>query len=187
MNFAIDLKVQEPSLIEACIQKERWAQEQLYCMFYGNMMGVCLRYSDHKEDAMDILHEGFIKVFRHIAKYKPGTSLHAWIRRIMINTAIDYYRKKNRRRTESIDDAYGLSDRTPGVISRMTEKEILSCIQLLTPAYRSVFNLYVIEGYSHREIAELLEISESTSRSNLVKARAKLRQILREKQLTNGR
>jgi RNA polymerase sigma factor (sigma-70 family) len=142
------------------------------------MMGVCLRYANNQDDALDILHEGFIKVYRHIAKYQPGTSLIAWIRRIMVNTAIDYYRKNVRRRAEDIDEAYDLSSDTPDAIAQCSEQDILQAIQKLTPSYRTVFNLYVIEGFSHKEIGEQLDITESTSRSNLVKARLKLQVIL---------
>ena len=142
------------------------------------MMGVCLRYSNNREDALDILHEGFIKVFRNLGKYELGTSLSAWIRRIMVNTAIDFYRKNVRRRTEDIDHAYDLSTKDPSALSQMTAEEILESVQELSPAYRTVFNLYIIEGYSHKEIADLLGITESTSRSNLVKARLKLKDAL---------
>ncbi|MEO1627947.1 MAG: RNA polymerase sigma factor, partial [Bacteroidota bacterium] len=106
MDIALQLQNQERDFITACIRKERWAQKLLYENHYSKMMGVCLRYSDNREDALDILHEGFIKVFRNIAKYQPGTSLNAWIRRIMVNTAIDFYRKNIRRRTEDLDQAY---------------------------------------------------------------------------------
>ena len=176
----------EKDLVKACIRKERWAQKILYEMHYGKMMGVCLRYSNHQEDALDILHEGFIKVFKNLGKYELGTSLSAWIRRIMVNTAIDFYRKNVRRRTEDIDQAYDLSSSEPSAISKMTTDEILTCVQKLSPAYRAVFNLYVIEGYSHREIADLLGITESTSRSNLVKARLKLKEALIAKQKDYG-
>lgn len=184
MNFVLDLTHNEKDYIQACIRKERWAQKKLYEEHYGSMMAVCLRYANNEHDALDILHEGFIKVFKHISKYQPGTSLSSWIRRIMINTAIDQYRKASRRRTEDIDSAFNLSSMDPDVISEMSAKEIMHCLQQLTPAYRSVFNLYVIEGYSHKEVAEILEISESTSRSNLVKARNKLQKIL---QARNGK
>lgn len=178
MDIAIPISYQESDLIEACIRKERWAQRVLYEEHYGKMMGVCLRYANNSDDALDILHEGFIKVFKHIAKYQPGTSLTAWIRRIMVNTAIDYYRKNIRRRTEDLEQAYDVESPQADAISQCTEKEILAAVQELSPAYRTVFNLYVIEGYSHKEIAELLDITESTSRSNLVKARLKLQAAL---------
>jgi RNA polymerase sigma factor (sigma-70 family) len=178
MDIAIQLRGDERNFINACMAQERWAQQLLYEEFYSSMMGVCLRYANNQDDALDILHEGFIKVFKHIAKYEPGTSLSAWIRRIMVNTAIDYYRRSIRRRTEDLEQAYDLSVDEADAISQCGEQEILDAIQLLSPAYRAVFNLYIIEGYSHKEIADMLEISESTSRSNLVKARIKLKAIL---------
>ncbi|MCR9286577.1 RNA polymerase sigma factor [Saprospiraceae bacterium] len=178
MDFALPIEYQEHDLIKACIRKERWAQRVLYEKHYGKMMGVCLRYSNNSDDALDILHEGFIKVFKNLARYELGTSLVAWIRRIMVNTAIDFYRKNVRRRTEDLEQAYNLSSSAPDAVSELTEKEILSAVQDLSPAYRAVFNLYVIDGYSHREIGEILGITESTSRSNLVKARMKLKEVL---------
>lgn len=178
MDFVLPANFEEQDLIKACIRRERWAQQVLYEEFYGKMMGVCLRYANGEEDARDMLHEGFLKVLRNIHKYQPGTSLHAWMRRIMINTAIDFYRKAVRRRTEDIDTATEVSSSDADAISKFSEKEILAAIQTLTPAYRTVFNLYVIEGFSHKEIADVLNITESTSRSNLVKARLKLKEIL---------
>ena len=178
MDIALPLNYQERDFIQACIRKERWAQKLLYEEHYGKMMGVCLRYANNSDDALDILHEGFIKVFRNINKYQPGTSLSAWIRRIMVNTAIDFYRKNLRRRTEDIEQAYSLQSNEEDAVSKCTEKEILAAVQELSPAYRAVFNLYVIEGYSHKEIAGMLNITESTSRSNLVKARLKLKAVI---------
>lgn len=178
MEIALPFNLEERDLIQACVRKERWAQKVLYEEFYSMMMGVCLRYSNNDEDALDILHEGFIKVFKNVSKYQAGTSLTAWIRRIMVNTAIDYYRRSIRRRTEDIEEAYDLRSHSADAVSQCSEKEILDAVQSLSPAYRAVFNLYVIEGHSHREIADLLEITESTSRSNLVKARLKLKEIL---------
>ena len=178
MDIALPINYQEDDLIRACVKQERWAQKQVYEEFYSPMLGVCLRYSNNEEDALDILHEGFIKVFKNISKYQMGTSLSAWIRRIMVNTAIDFYRKNIRRRTEDIESAFDLSTQEADAISKCSEKEILAAVQQLSPAYRTVFNLYVIEGYSHKEIGGLLGITESTSRSNLVKARTKLKGIL---------
>ena len=158
--------------------KERWAQKQLYEQHYSLLLGVCFRYSNNEEDAKDILHEGFIKILTHIHKYQPGTSLVAWMRRIMVNTAIDYYRMQTRRRTDDLDTAIEVQSMDSDALSQLTVQEIIKCIQQLSPAYRSVFNLYVVEGYSHKEIADILEITESTSRSNLVKARSKLKELL---------
>lgn len=178
MDIALRLDYEERDVISACAKKEKWAQKLLYETYYSKLMGVCLRYSNNEEDALDILHEGFIKVFRNITKYQPGTSLSAWMRRIMVNTAIDYYRKNIRRRTEDLDHAYDLGSTDADAISQCTEREILEAVQQLSPAYRAVFNLYVIEGYSHKEIADILGVTESTSRSNLVKARLKLKALL---------
>ena len=137
-----------------------------------------------RDEALDLLHEGFIKIFQNISKYKPGTAMSAWMRTIMVNTCIDYYRKQARRRTEDIDTAYALSDEdVPDVLSSMTEQEILAAVQTLSPAYRAVFNLYVVEGFSHKEIGDALNITESTSRSNLVKARTKLQEYFHSKRM----
>ena len=186
MDIALPLDYQERDFIQACIRKERWAQKLLYEEHYGKMMGVCLRYANNSDDALDILHEGFIKVFRNINKYQPGTSLSAWIRRIMVNTAIDFYRKNLRRRTEDIEQAYSVQSDEEDAVSKCTEKEILAAVQELSPAYRAVFNLYVIEGYSHKEIADMLNITESTSRSNLVKARLKLKAVIQARFTEHG-
>lgn len=168
----------EQVLVEGCLREERRAQKELYERYYGKMMAVCLRYSNNQEDARDILNEGFIKVFRYLHRYQIGTSLECWIRRIMINTAIDLYRKASRHRTEDLDTVSNLVSEEADVVSEHNARDIMAAIQQLPPAYRTVFNLYAIEGYSHREISEALNISEGTSRSNLVKARTKLRELL---------
>lgn len=176
MDFALNLERAEENLVAALTRRERWAQQQLYEQYYGKMMGICLRYAGSRDEALDLLHEGFIKVFQNIGRYRPGTSLPAWIRTIIVNTCIDYYRKSVRRRTEDIVDAHQLSNDDPDVLSNLTEQEILHAVQQLSPAYRAVFNLYVVEGYSHKEISDALQITESTSRSNLVKARLRLQE-----------
>lgn len=181
MDIAINLQNQEQNLIIACIKQERWAQKRLYEEHYSKMMGICMRYSNNREDAKDILHEGFIKVYKNLKKYKPGTSLNAWIKRIMVNTAIDFYRKSTRRRTENIENAQLKLSSDVDAVSQCAEREILSAVQQLSPVYRTVFNMYVIEGYPHKEIAKHLGITESTSRSNLLKARMKLQQLLATK------
>lgn len=177
MDIAIHLN-KEQDYVAACVRQERWAQELLYKDYYAVLMPLCQRYANNKEDALDIMHEGFIKVFKHIGKYQMGTSLNAWIKRIMVNTAIDFYRKKVRRRTENLETAYTVKSSDPNAINFLAAEEIIQRLHQLSPSYRSIFNLYVIEGFSHKEIAEKMNISESTSRSNLVKARAKLRALL---------
>ena len=183
MDFAINLENTEIDFVTALSRQERWAQQQLYELHYGKMMGVCLRYAGSRDEALDLLHEGFIKAFQNIQRCKPGTSLSAWIRTIMVNTCIDYYRRNIRRRTEDLDSVYAASIDTPDVLSNLTEQEILAAVQELSPAYRAVFNLYVVEGFSHKEIGEALGITESTSRSNLVKARAKLQEFFLQKRM----
>ena len=186
MSLSISLEKREKDFIDACVARERWAQKQLYEDNYSLLMGVCLRYSTNQDDALDILHEGFIKILNNIHKYQPGTSLVAWMRRIIVNTAIDYYRMQSRRRTEDLENAYSVQSNDPDALSQLTVQEIIRCIQQLSPAYRSVFNLYVVEGFSHKEIADILEITESTSRSNLVKARSKLKDLLAKIRGRNG-
>ncbi|MBT8234482.1 MAG: RNA polymerase sigma factor [Saprospiraceae bacterium] len=187
MEITLNIQQSEKEFIGACINNEEWAQKKLYEDHYSLMYPLCLRYATDEDEALDILHEGYIKVFRHIGKYTIGTSLKAWIKRIMVNTAIDYYRKRSRRRVENIDDARSLKVVGADAVEELSAQEILKAMQKLSNAYRSVFNLYVIEGYSHREVAERLNISESTSRSNLVKARNKLKSILLSKGITYER
>ncbi len=178
MDLTLHIPYQETDFITACINNERWAQKKLYEDNYSSMMALAMRYASTNDDALDILHEGFIKIFKNIDKYQLGSSLQAWMRRIVINSAIDFYRKELRRRSEDLDTAYHLHTNEPDIISTLSSEEILGALQHLSLSYRSVFNLYVIEGYSHREISELLGITESTCRSNLVKARTRLKNIL---------
>lgn len=173
----------ERDFIAALTRQERWAQQQLYQEYYGKMMGVCLRYAGSRDEALDLLHEGFIKVFQNISRYRTGSSLPAWIRTVIVNTCIDYYRRTLRRRTEDIDEILHLTNDEPDILSNLTEREILDAVQELSPAYRAVFNLYVVEGYSHKEIADALQITESTCRSNLVKARIKLQEYFSAKRI----
>ncbi len=169
---------QEDEIIEGCIEGGRKFQKILYERFYGSMMVVCMRYTNDREEARDVLHEGFIKVFRNMHKFAKGTNLGAWIRRIMVNTAIDHYRKRAKGPAlVEINHAVHEID-THDILSDMSAQEILGLVQRLSPAYRMVFNLYVMEGYSHKEVGKLLGISEGTSKSNLAKARAKLQKMI---------
>jgi RNA polymerase sigma factor (sigma-70 family) len=186
MDFVLPANFGEEEVIRACKRRERWAQQVLYEEHYSRMMVVCLRYANNEHDALDILHEAFIKIFQHIDRYQSGTSLLSWMRRIMVNTAIDFYRMRMRRRTEDLDQAVHISQEETDAISRCSEQEILQAVQQLSPTYRTIFNLYVVEGYSHKEIANLLDITESTSRSNLVKARMRLKESLSKEKFENG-
>lgn len=183
MDFALTLEHVEYDFIAALVKQERSAQQRLYEQNYGSLMGVCLRYAASRDEALDLLHEGFIKIFQNIHRYKPGTSLPAWMRTVMVNTCIDYYRRSIRRRTEDIDEVYQLGDDDPDALSHLTEQEILAAVQTLSPAYRAVFNMYVIDGLSHKEIGDALHITESTSRSNLVKARIKLQDYFNQRRM----
>jgi len=183
MEIALNLERAERDFVEALTRQERWAQQQVYEEHYGRMMGICLRYAGSRDEALDLLHEAFIKVFQNISRYKAGTALGAWIRTIVVNTCIDYYRRNARRRTEDLDSIQTISTDDPDVLSNLTEREILDAVQQLSPAYRAVFNLYVVEGFSHKEIGEALGITESTSRSNLVKSRLKLQEIFASRRM----
>lgn len=185
MNIALNIINLEKDMILSCQKGERWAQRKLYESLYGKMMIVCMRYARDKEEAKDILNEGFVKVFKNLHKYKVGTSLNSWVRRIMVNTAIDHYRKNTRHRVDDLEYARNEATKEEDAISKCSAKEILAIVQKLPPSYRSVFSLFVVEGYSHREIANKMGITESTSRSNLVKARNKLRKLLESTEYAN--
>ena len=168
----------EEEIVEGCLGGSRKHQKLLYERYYGSMMVVCLRYTHDREEARDVLHEGFMKVFNNLEKYARGTNLGAWIRRIMVNTAIDHYRK-NAKRPSLVEINHAVHEiDMQDVVSDMAAEEILELVQRLSPAYRTVFNLYVIEGYSHKEVGKMLGISEGTSKSNLAKARARLQQMI---------
>ena len=183
MNPEADEQLLE--LLRVCARADRTGQETLYRRFYGYALGVCLRYSRSHDEALEILNDGFLKVFTRINKYDPGRSFKGWLRKILINTALDHYRK-HRRRYQA--EQYSVGENGPqfvvavNVLNQLAYEDILALVQQLSPAYRTVFNLYVIDGYTHEEIAETLEISVGTSKSNLSKARANLRGKIK----TNG-
>ena len=168
----------ETAVVHACQRGERWAQKALYEEHFHSLLPVCGRYAANSSEAMDLLHEAFIKIFKNIQRFEAGTNLGGWMRRLTVNTCIDTYRKEARRRTEDLDQTFDLSADEADAVSRCGEQEILAAIQALSPVYRTIFNLYAVEGYSHREIGERLGITESTSRSNLVKARQRLKAAL---------
>lgn len=176
----IAFSVIEEELIKGCIKNERLAQKRLYERFYGKMFGVCMRYSSHREQATEIMNLAFFKVFKTMESFaEKGGNLEAWIYRIMVNTAIDYLRAEVRHQHSDIEKTVYVED-TSDVISDMSAEDIMRMVNKLTPAYRTVFNLYVVEGYNHKEIGDMLGISEGTSKSNLAKARAKLQDMIIE-------
>ncbi|HXB41542.1 MAG TPA: RNA polymerase sigma factor [Bacteroidia bacterium] len=166
-------------LIKKCIEGDRRAENELYTLFSAKMYAICYRYSKNKEEAKDILHEGFLKVFENLKNFKNEGALEGWIRRIMVNTAIYKYRQRSKLYPIiSIDNIRVLHHSDEDIISRINAKELICMIQKLPPAYQMVFNLYVFEGYKHKEIAEELGISEGTSKSNFFEARAILQQAI---------
>ncbi len=167
-------------LIKECKRGKPVSQEELYRRFAPAMYGLCLQYSNSEEDAQDILQEGFMKVFTKLDQVKNPAAFPGWIRRIMINTALEKYRSHViMERVEEVrhEPANKLDER---VFSDLTCDELVSLIRDLTPKYRMVFNLYAIEGYSHREISQALGISEGTSKSNLSRARGILQEKIRK-------
>lgn len=165
-------------IINGCIRKERSSQFLLYKEFYSYGMAICRRYALSDADAADILNDGFLKVFTHIERYDPAKPFKAWMARIMTNTAIDHYRMNLK--FSMHDDVTSHEDigDMAAVYDQLAYKDLLVMVQGLSPAYRTVFNLFAIDGYSHEEIAELLDISVGTSKSNLFKARQKLQEKL---------
>lgn len=171
-------------LISGCINNNRKAQERLYKKFYGPMASICLRYTRNHEDAIEVLHNGFLKVFKNIHTYDMGrASLYTWVRTIIINSAIDFVRQRGKFHThielEKVDEPAIEAD----AIQRMSSHEVLLLVQKLSPATQTVFNLYVVEGYNHREIANLLGISEGTSKWHLSEARKQLQKLLQTLQV----
>ncbi|MBC7745381.1 MAG: RNA polymerase sigma factor [Flavobacterium sp.] len=169
-TFTID------SLLEGCQRGDRKAQENLYKTVASKMMAVCLRYAKDSFEAEDILQLAFIKVFNKVSEFRSEGSFEGWIRRIMVNTAIETYRKNMRSmRVVDIDEVYD-QPQTTFDMNQLETKDLMTLIQQLSNGYRMVFNMYVIEGYSHREISETLGISEGASKSQLSRARAILKQ-----------
>lgn len=173
------------SIIEGCLRNEHKSQYQLYQMFYSNMTSVCMRYCKDREEANDMVQEGFIKVFKNLTRYEFKGSFEGWMRRIFVNNAIDNIRRKKKDHLllgeDEKMDAFAEFDLDPFESdTELDPKMVMEAIQKLTPAYKAVFSLYVIEEYSHKEIAEMLNISVGTSKSNLAKAKQNLRKFLHD-------
>ncbi|MBI1184943.1 sigma-70 family RNA polymerase sigma factor [bacterium] len=166
----------EQKLIDKALNGKRYAQNELYKIYYPYVYTIALRYSSSAEESQEITHDAFIKAFGKLDKYNQSQPFKPWLRRITINAAIDYYRKY-----QSVPKTLEIIDYDASVDNEILEKfdaeQILELISRLSPAYRVVFSLFVIEGYSHQEIAEMLEISVGASKSNLSKAKANLREL----------
>ena len=173
----------DPQLVQGCADGDLVSQKKLYEQFSKKMMGVCLRYADNYEDAQDILQEGFIKIFKNIHSFKGTGSLEGWIRRIITNTALAVYRTSNPLRlSKGIEELELIPASDSNIIGSISVKDLLNIIRKLPAGYRIVFNLYAIEGYSHKEIASQLNITESTSKSQYSRARSHLQKIIQSEE-----
>lgn len=174
----------EEAILQGCLQNKPVAQKALYEKYSAKMLAVCYRYAHNREDAEDMLQEGFIKVFMQIHSFEGRGALEGWIRRIMVHTCINVL-KKNKKFNDSVDiaQATGLQLGADSIPSIIQAKQVVDCIRMLPIGYRTVLNLYAIEGFSHREIGVLLDIEESTSRSQYTRAKAMLEDILVKKNI----
>ena len=168
----------ETDLIQGCIDGDRQMQKMLYEQFAPKMYGVCLRYAGNENDASDILQEGFIKVFKNLTKFRSEGSFEGWVRRIFVNTAIEHYRKKVSLFNVSEAQENMIEDPGLNALDNLAAKDIMKVVNELSPGYKAVFNLHVIEGYSHKEIADMLSITEGTSKSQLARAKGVLKKAL---------
>lgn len=166
-------------IIKGCRKRRRESQKELYKKFYGYGMSITLRYADSREQAAEILNDAFMKVFTNIEKYDLNRPFKPWLRRIVVNTAINHYHKNEKQRQQvDLELAEQKMRKEQEVLSGVSYDEIIEMVQQLSPAYRTVFNLYVIEGFKHKEIADMLGIAVGTSKSNLAKAKKNLQTIV---------
>ena len=174
----------EEALLKGCVRNEATAQRELYQQYSPKMLAVCYRFAHNREDAEDMLQEGFIKVFTQIHSFENRGSFEGWIRRIIVHTCINIL-KKNKKFNDSVDliHANSIQVREDSVPAVIQAKQVVECIRMLPIGYRTVLNLYALEGYSHREIANMLEIEESTSRSQYTRAKVMLEDILVRKRI----
>jgi RNA polymerase sigma-70 factor (ECF subfamily) len=169
-----------PSLLQACLAGDERAHYELIRQFAGFAKSVCMRYAAHPQEADEIINDGFLKVFTHLTRYDQTQSFEAWLRTVMVNTAVDYYRKKQKWAGEVGLEGIDVADWNDDIISAISAREILALVQQLPTTYRIVFTLFVVDGYSHTEIAAMLGIQEGTSRSNLRDARRKLQSMIKQ-------
>ncbi len=174
--------VNEKDLIQACKQGERKAQKLLYDKYSAKMLGICRRYVKSQEDAEDVMVEGMFKIMTKINQYKGAGSFEGWMRRVMVNEALMFLRKaKNFKMTVEVSNIEIKSQIT--IEDELAAEDILKLLEKLPTGYRTIFNLYVIEGYKHREIAEILDISINTSKSQLILAKKRLRTLVQQNRL----
>ena len=173
MDQKSNYNISESDLIKGSIAGDRRMQEELYRRFAPKMYAVCLRYANNANDAQDLLQEGFIKVYKNLHRFRAEGSFEGWVRRVFVNTSIEHFRKKSAQLSSvSEREENTIEDADITALDSLAEKDIINLVQELSPGYRTVFNLYVIEGYSHKEIGEMLGISEGTSKSQLARAKS---------------
>jgi len=174
----------EQTIVTGCLQNNPTAQKELYNRYSPKMLSVCYRFAQSREDAEDMLQEAFIKVFAQIHTFQNKGSFEGWIRRIMVNTCINFL-KKYKKFNDNLELGFAgyVAVEEETMPSIMQAKQVVECIRLLPVGYRTVLNLYAIEGYNHKEIAEMLEIEESTSRSQYTRAKAMLESVLVKKKI----
>ena len=178
LNPAVILE-NENELIQSCIVGDRYSQSQLYELFVPKMFAICLRYCKNREEAEEVVQEGFVQVFKSLKNFKYQGSFEGWVRKIMVHCAIQHYRSKTKMFSIiHIDNINGEEAGVEEIISQLGKKELLKMVQALPPAYRMIFNLYVFEGMKHREIAGHLGISEGTSKSNFFDAKVILQRAV---------
>ena len=168
----------EQEIIQGCVENKASAQEKLYALYSRRMMAICLRYTRSRAEAEDIFHEAFVKVFKNIRMWQGG-SFEGWMRKIFVNTAINHFHQ-NRKYFDHVDASYAESmlSSTEDIISQLSNQELLEIISRLPEGYKMIFNLHVVEGYNHGEIAEMLNIAEGSSKSQLSKAKAYLKKLI---------
>jgi RNA polymerase sigma factor (sigma-70 family) len=176
---ALDTDLEE--LLKGCLKDSRQSQKLLYEKFYGYGMSVCIRYAKDEDDAIEILNDCFLKVFNGLKKFDLSRPFKPWFRRIIINEAINHFKKHEKHMKNEQIKGTEANSSIDDILSKIAYEEVVAMIQTLTTAYRTVFNLYVIDGYKHEEIANMLGISIGTSKSNLSKAREKLQLLVKEK------
>lgn len=175
------------AIINGCKENDRQSQQELYRNFYSYAMSICLRYTGGEADAVEVLNDGFLKVFKNIEKFDLSKPFKPWLRRILVNACIDHIKKNAKHNHLSdISEAQVEETNQEAPDHNMDYQEILEKIGQLSPAYRAVFNLYVIDGYKHHEIAEQLGITTSTSKANLTRAKAALRSLLSKEEYQYG-
>jgi RNA polymerase sigma factor (sigma-70 family) len=172
--------ISESDLIVGCLEGNRRMQEELYRRFSPRMYAVCLRYAGNAEEAEDILQEGFIKVFKKLDSFRREGSFEGWIRRIFVNTAIEHFRRKRYLMPVTEKEENTIEGKYLSVLDDLAARDIMALVQELSPGYRTVFNMYVVEGYTHKEIADMLGISEGTSKSQLSRAKVILQGMVKQ-------